>query len=85
MVGIVYMLCALTALVCAWLLLRAYVRRRNSLLLWSGLCFVCLTVNNALVVADRLLVPEIDLSTWRLLPALAGMIVLLYGLIWHAE
>jgi hypothetical protein len=44
-----------------------------------------LTVNNLLLVADKLLVPWVDLSTWRLVPALLGMLVLLYGLIWHAE
>ena len=32
----VYALCALTSLVCAWLLLRAYQRQRTRLLLWSS-------------------------------------------------
>lgn len=85
MAGLVYILCAATAFICAWLLLRAYFTSRNSLLLWGGVCFACLTVNNALLVADRLIFPQVDLSTWRLLPALVGMILLLYGLIWHAE
>lgn len=85
MAGVVFTLCALTALLCAFLLLRTYRRSHYQLLLWSGLCFVGLTVNNLLLVVDKLLVPWLDLSTWRLVPALLGMLVLLYGLIWHAE
>lgn len=85
MAGLVYVLCTATALLCAGLLLRAYGRTKAPLLLWSGLCFACLTVNNAMLVADRLIFLDVDLSTWRLLPALAGMLLLLYGLIWHGE
>ena len=85
MAGVVYMLCALTALLCATLLLRTYRRSRYRLLLWSGLCFVGLTLNNLLLVIDKLIVLWLDLSTWRLVPALLGMLVLLYGLIWHTD
>ncbi len=85
MAGAVYILCAATAFLCAWLLLRAYSASRYSLLFWSGLCFIGLTLNNLLLVADRVVFPNIDLSTVRLLPALGGMILLLYGLIWHGE
>lgn len=85
MAGLVYILCAATALLCAWLLLRAYRRSGMRLLLWSGSCFACLTISNVFLVVDRMLVPEVDLATWRLLPALVGLMVLLYGLIWHDE
>jgi hypothetical protein len=85
MAGLVYVLCAATALVCAWLLLRAYRRNGPRLLLWSGLCFACLTVSNVVLVVDRVLLPDVNLSTWRLLPSLVGIIVLIYGLIWHNE
>ena len=81
--GMVYVLCAATALVCAWLLLRAYTVNRSSMLFWSGLCFVCLGLSNVLLVVDRLILPDVDLSVWRLLPSVVGMCVLLYGLIWH--
>ena len=40
MAAAVYVLCALTSLACAVLLLRAYLRRKVRLLLWSGLGFV---------------------------------------------
>lgn len=85
MSGVVYVLCAVTALLCAWLLLRAYRANGSALLFWSGMCFAFLAVSNILLVADRLLFPDVDLSPGRLLPALAGMFVLLYGLIWHGE
>jgi hypothetical protein len=82
---VIYSLCALTALLCAGLLLQAYRRSRYRLLLWSGLCFVGLTANNALVVLDKIIFREVDLSLWRLVVALIAMMVLMYGLIWNAE
>lgn len=85
MVGLIYSLCALTALLCAWLLLKAYRNSGYKLLLWGGLCFIGLTLNNALLIVDKLLVPYIDLSMWRLLLALAAVLVFLYGLIWDSE
>jgi hypothetical protein len=80
-----YALCALTASFCAWLLLRAYHRTRYKLLLWGGLCFIGLTLNNALLVVDKLLLPEINLFTLRLTVALIALLVLLYGIIWDAD
>lgn len=85
MAGVIYALCALTALLCAWQLLRAYRRSRNQLLLWGGLCFAGLTMNNLLLVVDRFLVPYVDLTTWRLVLALCSLLVMLYGLIWETE
>lgn len=85
MAGIIYGLCAMTAFLCAWLLLIGYRRTRTRLLLWSGLCFVGLLLNNLLLVIDRVIGPAYDLSTWRLVPAVIGMMLLLYGLIWEGE
>ena len=62
MAAIIYSLCALTALGCALLLLRGYRRSRYRLLLWSGLCFAGLTVNNLLLVIDKVALPDGDLS-----------------------
>jgi hypothetical protein len=83
--GIIYGLCALTAVLCAALLLQSYRRGRYPLLLWSGLCFAGLSINNLLLVIDKLIVPDIDLSPWRSAAALLAMCVLLYGLVWNAE
>lgn len=85
MAGLIYGLCTLTAALCAWLLLRSYSRSRYKLLLWGGLCFCGLTVNNAMLVADKLLFPQISLFSWRLFVALLSMTVLLYGLIWESD
>ena len=81
----VFLLCALTSLACAVLLLRGYRRNASRLLLWSGLCFVGLALNNGLLVLDRVVLPDVDLSTWRQVPALAGVGLLLYGLVWDAD
>ncbi|HXE02663.1 MAG TPA: DUF5985 family protein [Hyphomicrobium sp.] len=86
MAAIIYGLCALTALTCAYLLLQGYRRGGYRLLLWSGLCFVGLTINNLLLVVDKLILPaDIDLSLWRNATVLLSMAVLLYGLIWDTE
>ena len=78
---LIYGLCALTSAACAGLLIRSYFGTRFRLLLWSGLCFVGLTLNNVLLVLDRLVYTTVDLSIWRLLVALAAILFLLYGLI----
>jgi hypothetical protein len=85
MAAIIYLLCAATAFICAWLLIRAYLRGRYRLLLWSGLCFAGLTLNNLVLVFDKVVFVTEDLSIWRTSIALAAMAVLLYGLIWDAE
>ena len=85
MVTLVYALCALTSLACAVLLLRGYFASRARLLLWSGLCFVGLAANNIILLIDTRVVPTIDLSMWRSLPALAGVAILLYGLVWETR
>lgn len=86
MSAIIYGMCALTSMACAFLLLRSYRRNRYRLLFWSGLCFVGLSVNNLLLIVDRLVFPDtVDLSTWRLWAALIALLPLLYGLIWEEE
>lgn len=82
MASLVYALCALTSAACAILLVRGYARQRTRMLLWSSVCFVGLAVNNALLFADLVLVPTMDLSALRGLTGLASMSVLLYGLVW---
>jgi hypothetical protein len=82
---VIYSLCTLTALICAWLLLRSYIMQRHRLLLWSGLCFLGLFINNLLLVFDKLIFPMTDLSTWRLLVGLIALLPLLYGFIWEEE
>jgi hypothetical protein len=81
----VYLLCGLTSLLCAVMLLRGYMQSRMRLLLWSGLCFVGLTLNNVLLFLDKVTLPDVDLRNWRTATALIALLPLLYGMIWDSE
>ena len=81
----VYILCLITSSACAGLLLRAYVRSRTRLLLWTALSFVWLAVNNLCLVADMVIFPEVDLWLLRPATALIAIAVLLDGFVWEAE
>jgi hypothetical protein len=85
MANVVYVLCALTSIACALLLVRGWMRSRMPLLLWSSLGFVGLAINNAMLVVDRVLITGVDLSLWRLLPAAVGMLLMMLGLIGSGE
>jgi len=50
-------------------------------LFWSGLFFAVVTINNLLLVADKLVFHIIDLSVLRYIIALAAHGLLLFGLI----
>jgi hypothetical protein len=81
----VYVLCMLTSVACAVLLLKSYRATRTRLLLWSSLCFVGLAINNLLLFADLVLVPSMDLSVWRNLTAASALGLLVFGLVWDAR
>ncbi len=85
MAAIVYVLCALTSLACAVLLLRAHFQRRINLLFWSGLSFIGFALGNLLLVIDTMVLPGVDLRLFRSLPVLVGLVVLIYGLVWESE
>jgi len=55
-------------------------------LFWSALCFAGLTLNNVLLVVDRVFLPDsVDLSLWRLAVALGAVLLLVFGLVWEEE
>jgi hypothetical protein len=81
----VYLLCLATSLVCAALLARAWRRARSKLLLWTALSYALLALNNLLVGADLVVLPNLDRWWARQLSGLAALGVLLYGFIWEAE
>lgn len=83
--AIVYFLCFVSSTLCFYLLLTAFRRRGERLLLWSSLCFGFLACNNLLVFVDIILLPDLDLVPWRSLTALLAVAVLLYGFIWEIE
>ena len=80
---VVYTLCALTSAAIAFLLLRGWSRTRSPLLFWSGLCFTGFVLNNVLVIVDHLSAG--DMHTLRSVPALVGIGLLIYGLVWRSE
>ena len=80
----VYVLCALTALACGIMLFRAYLRSGQRFLLWASLCFVGLVLNNVLLYVDLAIIgPDVDLSVPRVATALAGIALLVFGLVWE--
>ena len=82
----VYILCAITSILCAVLLLRGYRATRTRLLFWASLCFVFLAINNVILYFDLVILPpEIDLFWYRNVAALIGMLLLLFGLTWDSR
>lgn len=81
----IYVLCTLTSLACAVLLLRRYRSSGHRLVFWSGLCFVGMTVTNLLLVFDKLVFPELNLLPLRQISGLLAVMMLLYGLIYEKE
>ena len=81
----VYTLCFLTSAACALLLARSYRRTGARLLFWSALCFLLLAANNAVVILDMLVLPQIDFRLVRSALALAAVGVLLFGFVWDME
>ena len=79
------LLAVLTSLACMALLFRGYSASGLRLLLWSGLCFVFLTLNNVLLFVDLVTPPDLDFRPYRLGAALVGVLFLLYGFVWEAE
>lgn len=82
MEGLVYVLCAATALCCSVLLFRGFRRSGTRLLLWCSLFFLSLALENATLFIDLVVVPQTDLFVFRTSVALAGVTLLLGGLIW---
>ncbi len=85
MAEFVYALCAATSILCVIMLYRGYQASRTRLLFWACLCFAGLAINNLLLFVDLIMLPDIDLSIWRLGVAVAAMSALLWGLIWEAK
>ena len=77
-----YAIGVLTSILCAVLLIRAYLKERTPLLLWCSLCFAGLAVNNVLLFTDLFVATDINLEIWRSLSALVALSLMLIGLIW---
>lgn len=81
----IYLLCAATSLIAAFLLMRQYRTSRTTLLLWSFIAFVGLAANNVLVFVDLVVVPAVDLTLLRSAAGALAIVALLYGLIWETR
>lgn len=82
--SLVYFLCALFSVGCAWLLLRSYRKGKSALLLWCSVCFGALAVNNVLLFVDLVIIPSgPDLFLVRTSVGFIGFAALLYGLVWE--
>ncbi|HXT11596.1 MAG TPA: DUF5985 family protein [Candidatus Angelobacter sp.] len=78
----VYLLCAVTSIGCAVMLLRNYFRARARLLLWGSLFFVFFALSNIVLFIDLgILPPEIDLSNYRDSLTLIAVTIFVFGLI----
>jgi hypothetical protein len=80
----VYLMCAVTSLACAALLIRSYRRSHMRLILWTSLCFLGLAANNLLLVVDLAIIESIDFRIARAMVSLAGVAILLWGMIVQA-
>ena len=82
----VYILCALTSILCALLLYRGYRANRTRLLFWASLCFVFLAINNVILYVDLVILPVLpDLFWYRNIAATVGMLLLVFGLTWESR
>jgi len=83
---VLFALAVLTSLACTLLLFRGYLQTRLRILMWSALCFVCLSINNMLLFVDLVILPsDVDLRVFRHGTALVGMLFLIYGFIRESE
>jgi hypothetical protein len=80
----IYVLCALTSITCAVLLIRGYRQSRVRLLFWSAWCFGFLALNNILLILDLRVLTAVNLEVWRVVPAIIGTALLVYGLVWES-
>ena len=85
MATLIYSLCTMTAVLCAWLLLQAYRRNGNRLLLWSGLFFILVAGNNVFLMIDKLVFPSLDLTAFRYIVAFIANVIFLFGLVFERE
>lgn len=85
MAPIVYALSTMTCIACAYLLLRSFKKNGTRLLLWSGICFIGLAINNALATIDVNTPNDVlDLSLVRVTVAIISVSILIFGLTWES-
>lgn len=82
--SVVYLLCAVTSVLCTTLLSLKYRRTRVPLLFWSSVCFAGFAVGNVLLFVDLVLLPtSTNLLIFRTVPTFFGLCCLIWGLVWE--
>lgn len=81
----VYGMCLATSVVCALLLLRAFLSSRTKLLLYTAIGFGFLALNNLFLVGDVVVFPDVNLWPYRQATSFAAIAVLLYGFVFEVE
>lgn len=82
MSSIVFFLCAVTSVICATLLVRAYRKNRNALVFWCAIGFAGMAANNVILIFDKFVV-QTDLLLFRTGSLMIGLLLMLFGLIWN--
>ena len=82
---IVYLLCLLASLFCAYLLFRAWRQGRSPLLLWTAISFSFLALSNLALVADLIVFPAIYLWPLRFAFTFIALSVLIFGFVWESH
>ncbi len=82
MAAVVYLLCTFTSLLCAIMLFRAFKKSQFRLLFWSSMGFTGFGISNILLFIDVVVFPDVTyILNFRSIPAVIGMITMIYGLI----
>jgi len=83
--SVVYLLCALTSLLCTVLLIRSYKETKMPLLFWTSASFAVMALANLLLFVDLVIIEDIDLLLVRTTTTLVAVVMLLYGLVMKGE
>jgi hypothetical protein len=81
----VYTLCVLASALCAALLWLGFLRSRSRLLMWMTVSFMFLALGNLGAVIGLFAFPDVSVWYVRKGPALIGVGVLIYALVWELE
>jgi hypothetical protein len=84
MMAVMIALCVVVSMICAGLLMRAFMQNRTGLLFWSAMCFIGLAIENCILFVDLVVLPtEPDLSVFRNVIAVIALCCLTYGFLWR--
>ncbi len=83
--SLVYPACFAGSAICAFLLVRSWMRSRDRILAWSAVSFLLLAIGNFVLLCDMIIAPDLDLTTLRYLASLTAVSILLACFIWKSK